>query len=500
MSLPLDLLCIGATLLLLLRGYPVGLTLAGAATLFALLAEALAYPPWVESGGIAQMQAAFARVFGLMDATNEPLLAIPLFVLMGVIIEQTGQAERLLNRLSALLAGREGLAALSVGTVLAAATGIVGATVTMLAILALPKMRLAGYPDALSSGIVAAAGSLGQLIPPSIVLILLADALNTAWQSAQRDAGNWAPLPLSTPDLFAACLLPGLLLALLYAAYIIARTTGRRQRATTASRGADRLTLLAPLVLIALVLGSILFGLASPTEAAALGAVGAMILAATRRAQILALLGLLVSALALIFGKPLFLALPAALLLSAAIVASLWSLARSNSAKPPALAAILDKSLTLSAMIFMIVIGAQIFSLTLRGLGGAARIEGLLADLTAQPELALWLVLAVIFVLGFFLDVFEIVLIVVPLTAPALFSMGHDPLWTGAMIALVLQTSFLTPPFGVALFYLRGAAPSDLKTAALYRGVIPFVALQGLAIALLALMPPLATALPALLR
>ncbi len=439
--------------LALMSGFPVAFVLGGVSLLFALAATAAG------AFDMAFLESVPSRIFGIM--TNETLLAVPLFVLMGLILEKSKLADELLLTLSEVMSNVRGglaLAVIVVGMLLAASTGIVGATVVTMGVLALPAMLRQGYDPRLASGVITASGTLGQIIPPSIVLILLGDVISNAWQQAQLQQGNFAPEPLSVGDLFAGAFIPGLLLVGLYAAYVViisylrpdALPARHRTRITPELMRRVLTSLIPPLALIVLVLGSILAGYATPTESAALGASGALLLALLKRQL---------------------------------------TLERLRHA--------MRDTLTTTSMIFMIFIGAAFFSLVFRGLGGDDVIRDWLHALPGGTFTAMLLVLALLFVLGFFLDFIEITYVVIPVVAPVLLMMGLDPVWLGVMIAVMLQTSFLTPPFGFALFYLRGVAPPTLKTADLYRGVIPFIGLQLLMLGILALWPDLATWLPA---
>lgn len=446
----------GAVCVLLLAGYPVALTLAGTALVFALIGV------WSGTFDGLLLYALPNRLYGLM--TNETLLAVPLFIFMGLTLERARIAERLLETLALLcgpLRGGLGLAVVLVGALLAAATGIVGATVVTLGLLSLPTMLKRGYDPALACGVICAAGTLGQIIPPSIVLVLLGDVLGAAYQQAQLKQGIFAPDTVSVGDLFAGALLPGLLLVALYLLYLLVlawRRPGLCPALPVAERAAVSnsrllqqvlLALLPPLALIVAVLGSILGGLATPTEAAAVGAVGALLLALRDR-----------------------------------------QLDRQR------LQAIMQGTLDMTAMVFLILIGASLFSLVFRGFGGDDAVHALLADLPGGAFGALLAVMLLMFLLGFVLDFVEIVLVVVPIVGPALLALDLNPVWLGVMMAVNLQTSFLTPPFGFALFYLRGVAPDSIGTGQIYRGVIPFILMQLTVLGILALLPALATWLP----
>ena len=437
----------------LLSGFPVAFVLAGVSLLLAALGMLFGvFDP-------SYLQAFPNRVFGVMG--NETLLAVPLFVFMGVMLERSKLAEDLLESVAALFGDKRGglaIAVLLVGALLAASTGIVGATVVTMGLISLPVMLRHGYCPRLASGTLCASGTLGQIIPPSVVLVLLGDQLGNAYQQAQLKLGNYSPDTVSVGDLFAGAVLPGLCLVALYAIYVLWTAWRSPQRAPAlprealAQRSLARLlrALLPPLLLMVAVLGSILGGIATPTEAAAVGAVGATLFAALARQ---------------------------------------FSLAR--------LREVSLQTVQVSAMVFAILIGAQLFALVFRGFGGDALIHDALTGLPGGVVGAVLVVMLALFLLGFLLDFIEIVFVVVPIVAPVLFALGVDPVWLGVMIAINLQTSFLTPPFGFALFYLRGVAPPALSTRALYRGVVPFIALQLLMLALLAAWPALATWLPA---
>jgi tripartite ATP-independent transporter DctM subunit len=442
-----------ATIGAVLAGYPVAFTLAGVGLMFAGLGIALG----VFDAAI--LSALAGRYFGTM--TNETLVAVPLFVFMGVMLERSKIAEALLTTMGELfgsLRGGLGYSVVIVGALLAASTGIVGATVVTMGLLSLPAMMRAGYDPKLAAGTICAAGTLGQIIPPSTVLIFVGDILQGANQQAQLELGNLAPEPMSVGQLFAGAMIPGLVLVGLYLAWILAKSIfdprscpplemTDEQRAGLAGRVLSALA--PPLLLILAVLGSILAGIATPTESASVGAVGAMLLAGVK-----------------------------------------------NRFDNRVLREVLRTTLSITSMVFVILLGASVFSLVFRGLGGENLVHDALASMPGGTFAAVLAVMALIFVLGFFLDTFEIIFIVVPIAAPALIKLGVDPIWLGVMIGVNLQTSFLTPPFGFALFYLRGVAGKLLRTAEVYRGVIPFVALQLVGIALLWLAPGMATRLP----
>ncbi|MCP5372786.1 MAG: TRAP transporter large permease subunit [Hyphomicrobiales bacterium] len=441
-----------STLLLLILGFPVALTLGGSALLFAYLGHTMDLFLWGFTGAYP------TRIFSVM--TNEALVAVPLFIFMGVMLEKSKVAEELLYTMGQMfgrMRGGLGMSVIIVGALLAASTGIVGATIVTMGLLSLPPMLRAGYDPKLATGIINASGTLGQIIPPSIVLILLGNILGDANQAAGEMRGNLAPDPVSAIDLFAGALFPGLLLVLLYLVYqaYMAMFRPKTCPAIPTDLSGPQLwrrfakVVVPPLALIVLVLGSILVGAATPTESAAVGAVGATLLAMRARQ---------------------------------------FSL--------PILRDVAQATAKISTMVFVILVGASMFSLVFRGFGGDRVVEGFLHDLPGGAVGAMTLVMAVIFVLGFFLDFIEIIFVVVPIVAPSLIAMGLDPLWLGVMIGINLQTSFLTPPFGFALFYLRGVAPESVRTSAIYTGVFPIILIQLMALGIIALFPQLATWLP----
>jgi tripartite ATP-independent transporter DctM subunit len=441
-----------AVIVILLAGFPVAFTLGGTALLFAGFG--------VLGGGFneALLFGLPNRIFGIMS--NETLIAVPLFVFMGVTLERARIAEDLLETLSALfgtLRGGLGISVTLVGMLLAASTGIVGATVVTMGLLSLPTMLKRGYSPEIAAGTICASGTLGQIIPPSIILVMLGDVMTTAYQQAQLDMGIFSPKTVSVGDLFAGALIPGLLLVCLYVLYLLvvaffnpaAMPAHHREPDETVSLADIFRALLPPLVLIFAVLGSILGGFATPTEAAGVGGMGALLMALARRKL---------------------------------------NLER--------LQEIMRSTLRISSMVFLILIGASIFSLVFRGYGGDDGVRALLESLPGGVVGAVVGVMLVMFLLGFVLDFIEITFVVVPIVGPVLLAMGLDPVWLGIMIAINLQTSFLTPPFGFALFYLRGVAPSSISTAQIYRGAMPFVAIQIFALLLLAAFPELVTWLP----
>ena len=445
----IPLLMFLAVCLVLMAGYPVALSLSGTALLFALVGFASG------SFDMAFLQALPNRLFGTIK--NTTLIAVPLFVFMGVMLEKSRLAEDLLESMADLLKGFRsglGISVVLVGALLAASTGIVGATVVTMGLMSLPTMLKRGYSVSQATGIICATGTLGQIIPPSIALVLLGDILSSAYQQAQLNMGIFTPKVVSIGDLFVGAIIPGLILVVLYCLYVIlfvrpAVTADDQNGPTELGLSRAMLNLLPPIVLIAAVLGSILSGAATPTEAAGVGAFGATLLA-------------------LFKGQ-----------LS---VARLREVAQSTT--------------EVTSMVFLILIGAAIFSLVFRGFGGEELVEHFFAGLPGGVVSATILVMVVIFLLGFVLDFIEITFVVVPIVGPVLLAMGLDPVWLGIMIAINLQTSFLTPPFGFALFYLRGVAPSSVETTAMYRGVIPFILIQLLLMLMLSIWPALATWLP----
>ena len=445
--------------IVLMAGYPVAFSLAGTALAFAWIGQLAG------TFDTAFLQALPNRLFGIM--TNVTLIAVPLFVFMGVMLERSRVAENLLNTMAELfgrLRGGLGYSVTLVGMLLAASTGIVGATVVTMGLLSLPSMLRRGYDPRIASGIICASGTLGQIIPPSIVLVLLGDVLSSAYQQAQLDMGIYTPDTVSVGDLFSGALIPGLMLVTLYLLYLafVAWTRPDAMPAITSETASaiDRnsllqrvvYSLLPPLLLIVAVLGSILTGLATPTEAASVGAVGAILLAVSQRQCTLAIMQ-----------------------------------------------DVMRSTTRITCMVFLILIGASVFSLVFRGFGGDEVVAELLHNLPGGKFGAMLAVMLLMFLLGFVLDFIEITFVVVPIVGPILLAMGIDPVWLGIMIALNLQTSFLTPPFGFALFYLRGVAPAEVSTRQIYAGVAPFIGLQLLMLSLLAAWPAIATWLPGII-
>ncbi len=446
-----SLLMFGSVCLLLALGYPVAFTLGGTALWAAGIGIVLG---WFDVQLLGAMP---SRLFGIMS--NTTLTAVPLFILMGIIMQRSRLADALLESLSASfgrLPGGLGLAVLLVGALLAASTGIVGATVVTLGLISLPTMLRHGYRPSLACGTICATGTLGQIVPPSIVLILLGDILASSYQQAQLSQGNFTPDTVSVGELFTGALIPGAMLVGLYALFILLTALLRpaampRLANRGAAPSARQLTaaIAPPLVLMLAVLGSIIIGVATPTEAAGVGAIGAALLAAAKGE-----LGL------------------------------------------RRISQVSMETMQVTSMVFAILIGATLFSLVFRGLGGDALIQHMFAQLPGGAMSATLAVMLVIFLLGFILDFIEICFVVVPVVAPVLLGMGIDPVWLGIVMAVNLQTSFLTPPFGFALFYLRGVAPSEVSTADIYRGVVPFILIQLLLLSILFIWPDLATWLP----
>ena len=435
----------------LMLGYPVAFTLSGVALMFALLGTVTG-----QFDG-AFLEALPNRLFGIMS--NQLLIAVPLFVFMGIMLEKSKIAENLLKTMGGLFGSMRGGLAISVilvGMLLAASTGIIGATVVTMGVITLPTMLKNNYSPALATGTICATGTLGQIIPPSMALILLADVLSSAYQQAQLKMGIFSPETISVADLFMGALIPGLILVAAYIIYVLVLAWLKPETAPAMAQTDDNASwmqaikqMAPPLLLIIAVLGSILSGIATPTEAAGVGAIGATLLA--------------------------FL---------------------NNSLSMKQLKETMDGTLNVSAMVFMIFFGAAVFSLVFRGYGGDELVEGFFQDMPGGVIGATIVVMVVIFFLGFILDFIEITFVVVPIVAPALLAMGLDPVWLGIMIAINLQTSFLTPPFGFALFYLRGVAGDTVKSLDIYKGVMPFIAIQLLVLILLACIPELATWLP----
>lgn len=431
----LALIMFVGALVLIFTGYPVAFALGGAGLLFAFVGWLFGGFDWFLFSALPQ------RIFGIMG--NYVLLAIPYFILMGTILQRSGLAEDLLETFGLLfgrLRGGLAIGVILVGTLLAAATGVVGATVVSMGMISLPVMLRYGYSASLSTGIIAAAGTLGQVIPPSVVLIVLGDQLG-----------------VSVGDLFLGSLIPGILLSGLYLVYTVCVAIFKPKMAP--AMPAEMLdiskvelmqrvfrVMLPPLFLILIVLGSIFAGVATPTEAGAMGILGALVLAALNRR------------------------------LSFRV---LWESLKS--------------SVELTTMVIVLLLGATIFSLVFRGLGGDRLVEDILLNLPGGAISFLIFVNVLVFFLGFFLDYFEIAFIIVPLMAPVAQQFGYDLVWFGVMLGVNLQTSFLTPPFGFSLFYLRGVAPPNVTTTSIYRGVVPFIIIQIVGLILLIEFPQIVT-------
>ena len=446
------------TIIALLIGFPVALTLGGSALLFAYIGD------WYGLFNSGMLNVFPLRILGIMK--NEPLIAIPLFVFMGVMLEKSNIAGDLLHAMGRLfgnLRGGLGISVLLVGALMAASTGIVGATVVTMGLMSMPVMLRAGYSPKLSSGLICASGTLGQIIPPSIVLIVLGDILQGANEQAAMSRGQLVPEPITAIDLFAGAVIPGLILVSLYILFQVLlaifypetcpAVKQNLYRSDNCNEGPSIFLVIAPpLILIVLVLGSILAGIATPTESAAVGAIGATLLAIIKKQ---------------FSYKTLFL--------------------------------VARNSIKITSMVFLILIGASLFSLVFRGFGGDKIIEEFLRNLPGGEIGAFFIVMLAMFVMGFFLDFLEIIFIMVPLVGPPLISMGFDPIWLGIMISVNLQTSFLTPPFGFSLFYLRGVAPPEVSTKDIYAGVMPFIGLQIIALLLFWIYPQIILWLPNLI-
>ncbi|OUD08102.1 C4-dicarboxylate ABC transporter [Marivivens niveibacter] len=438
---------------MLMLGFPVAFTLAGTSIIFGLIGY------WISVFDFSNMAALAGKFTGYM--TNEVLVAVPLFIFMGVMLERSNIAEQLLSTMGKLfgnMRGGLGISVIVVGALLAASTGVVGATVVTMGLISLPAMMRAGYDPKLACGTICASGTLGQIIPPSTVLIFMGDMIAGMHSQAQMSLGNFAPSAVSVGDLFAGAFIPGLLLVCIYIGYVVFKAvTDPDSCPATPVSEEDRknllrevfVALIPPLLLILAVLGSILGGVATPTEASSVGAVGATVLA-------------------LIRGRLNFEIIRHTALSTAKI----------------------------TSMIFIILFGASVFSVVFRQMGGDDLVHEFLTNIPGGATGAMIAVMLTMFVLGFILDTFEIIFIVLPITAPTLLLLGVDPIWLGVMIGVNLQTSFLTPPFGFALFYLRGVAPATISTMQIYKGVIPFVLLQIVAIVLLFIFPELVTWLP----
>ena len=436
----------------LLAGYPVAITLSGTAILLGFIGYILDIFPLVLLSVLPN------RIFGIL--TNETLIAVPLFIFMGVMLEKSGLANQLLENMTRMWRGkRAGLiySILIVGVLMAASTGIVGATVVTMGILSLPLMIKWNYNKKISTGIICASGTLGQIIPPSIVLVLLADVFQGANEQASAISGDLAPNPVSSVDLFAGAIIPGLLLVLLYGFWIMICSKFRPELFPVNNNNFGKKinlveifsTILPPITLIVIVLGSILFGKATPTESASLGALGSIIISLRKKEMNFDIIN-----------------------------------------------QVCLETVKITSMVFFILIGASLFSLVFRGFGGDIIVENFITNSPGGPFYSFIIIMVIIFILGFFLDFFQIVFVIVPIVGPSLIALGYDPVWLALMFAINLQTSFLTPPFGFALFYLRGIAPKEIKTSDIYQGVIPFILLQIFLLIILFRFPKIITWLP----
>lgn len=444
------------TVAVLMMGYPVAFSLSGAAIAFALIGA------WTGHFDLVFLSAFPQRIYGIMG--NETLIAIPLFIFMGVMLERSRISEELLTTIGLLfgnIKGGLGISICVVGALLAASTGIVGATVVTMGLISLPALLRYRYDPSLATGIITASGTLGQIIPPSIILVILGDVMSSAHQQAQLALGNYSPGSVSVGDLFVGAIFPGLVLVSLYILYIgvlaflkphMAPAIPEAERALVSPRELLLRTfevLVPPILLIVGVLGSILGGVATPTEAASVGCMGALVLAGIKKQLRL-----------------------------------------------PVLKEVMQSTTQINCMVFVILLGASMFSLVFRGYEGDELVQDFLTQLPGGLLTAFLLVMAVMFLMGFFLDFFEITFVVVPIVGPILLQMGLDPVWLGVMIAINLQTSFLTPPFGFALFYLRGVAPPSVTTMQIYKGAFPFILIQLLTLLVLWFWPQLVTWLP----
>jgi tripartite ATP-independent transporter DctM subunit len=426
----------------LLLGYPVAFTLSGVSILFALIC----IPLGIFDESI--LKSIPLRIFGIMN--NVTLLAVPLFIFMGTILERSGIAAKMLANMALAFKNIRGglsISIIAVGALLAASTGIVGATVVTMGLMSLPVLVQQGYKKDFSSGLVASTGTLGQIIPPSIALVLLGDVMSNAYQRAQNNMGIFSQKTVTVGDLFIGAIIPGIMICLGYLFYTLYQNYKNpnilfEPNAKNAPASEILKTLALPLILIMLVLGSIIAGIATPTEASAIGAMGALIIA-------------------MVNGE--------------------FNLAFLQEAS--------QKTAIVSTMIFTILIGASIFSLIFRGVGGDELINLVFGSLPGGSYTALIFVLVFVFLLGFILDFIEICYVIVPLVAPPLLMMGFDPVWLAILLAINLQTSFLTPPFGFSLFYLRGVADQSIKTSEIYKGVTPFILIQLAILSLVLVFP-----------
>ena len=513
MDYHLDLIMFIALIVAILMGFPVAFSIAGVAIIFAYLGYLLGIMDITLLGALGQ------RFYGVL--INDVLVAIPLFILMGALLDKSQIAQELLDTMGKLfgsISGGLGLSVILVGALLAASTGIVGATVITMGLIALPTMLKAKYNPKLASGIVCSAGTLGQIIPPSTLLIILSEVMSNAYQQAQYQEGKFSVETLSVGQLFAAAILPGLTLVALYMMYVLMRGSIRPQDMPTLHLDIPKISQIGksiapPILLIFAVLGSILTGIATPTEAASVGAVGAILMAGLKiggynlMIVIGALSSVLLSFFVAIFPVRLqrddltifeIIAGGIYFILSIAIMMAVIKSIRII-IKNKMLQESLTSTMTMTSMIFATILTAGMFSLVFIGLGGEDRVTYFLSNMPGGSNLALIFCMIFIFILGFFLDFVEIAVIALPLIVPPLILMGHDPLWLSMLIAINLQTSFLTPPFGFSLFYLRGVAPKEISTSDIYRGMIPFIVLQIVAVSIIWFMPKIATMLPKLI-
>ena len=435
----IPILLIALICMALLLGYPVAFTLAGTSILFALLGIIFGF---FDANLFKTLP---MRIFGIMN--NQTLLAVPLFVFMGVVLERSGIASKMLRDMAIVFKNTNSGLSISiivVGALLAASTGIVGATVVTMGLMSLPAMLKQGYDKDFASGLVASTGTLGQIIPPSIALVLLGDVMSNAYQRAQNNLGVFSQETVSVGDLFVGAVVPGLMIVIGYLIYTILINRKKEFVVTEETAGEANVikTLLPPATLIFVVLGSIIGGIATPTEAAGVGALGALIIAAI-----------------------------------------------DGNANLELIKVTSYKAATVTTMIFSILIGASIFSLIFRGVGGGLLVDQIFEMMPGGKYTALFFILFAIFLFGFILDFIEICYVIIPLVAPPLLMMGFDPVWLGILMAINLQTSFLTPPFGFSLFYLRGVADASIKTTDIYKGVIPFIIIQILVLLFVIVFP-----------
>jgi TRAP-type mannitol/chloroaromatic compound transport system permease large subunit len=505
-----------AILIVLMSGYIVAWTLGGLSVIFATLA-------WYYGAFDPSLAAAIGTRF-LGTATNPVLIAVPLFIFMGVVLERSKIAEVLLTTMGQLfgsMRGGLGISVVLVGAVLAASTGVVGATVVAMGLLALPAMLRAGYDPKLATGVICASGTLGQIIPPSTVLIFTADILQSANAAAQLAKGNLAPDTVSVGDLFAGAFIPGVMLALIYALWVAVRAALDPSAAPALvmtpeqKRGLGErvvISLIPPLTLIFAVLGSIIAGVATPTESASVGSIGAILLAQVKMLTdywyrnkdeasknhalfyFWILFLILIAAISYFTGA--FGLLTLLLVIIGLAMLPILGVSALRNEFFSTLYHSSKNTMTITSMIFIILLGASAFALVFTRMGGDGLVQDFLAMMPGGLVGATIVVMTIMFILGFFLDTFEIIFITVPITAPILLLMGMDPILLGVLIGIIMQTSFLTPPFGFALFYLRGVAPPSVSTVTIYKGIIPFVIIQVAVFGIVWAYPKLATYLP----